>query len=228
MGGRAESHHGGHYTVENARLYTLPEELPPIIVAAAGPQATEMAGRIGDGLFGLVPDPEVIEQFEKAAGRGKPRFGQLHVCWAPRRRRRRRRRCEWWPNAAVSGNLNWELPLPSHFEERIGVGRMRMRWPRASSAGPTPNATSRGSREFIDAGYDNVYFHQVGPDQEGFFSSPSGATAGPSRRFVEHDRLRPRGALALNRCCAFGVAHLVAPERAGAGSIDRDARRPPT
>ena len=68
--GGLTSHHGRHYTVENARLYTLPDRLPPIIVAAAGPQATELAGRIGDGFFGLVPDREVIEQFEAAGGGG--------------------------------------------------------------------------------------------------------------------------------------------------------------
>ena len=53
--GGLESHHGRHYTVENARLYTLPDEPPPIMIAAAGEQATDLAGRIGDGLFGLVP-----------------------------------------------------------------------------------------------------------------------------------------------------------------------------
>ena len=27
---------------------------------------------------------------------------------------------------------------------------------------------SRALQEFIDAGYDHVYVHQVGPDQDGF------------------------------------------------------------
>ena len=165
--GGLQSHHGKHYTVENARLYTLPEELPPIIVAAAGPQATEMAGKIGDGLFGLVPDPDVIEQFEKAGGRGKPRFGQLHVCWAASEKEAKATAREWWPNAAVSGNLNWELPLPSHFEaasEWVDEDAVA----ESVVCGPDPERHLEGIKEFIDAGYDNVYFHQVGPDQEGF------------------------------------------------------------
>ena len=49
--GENVSHRGCHYTVENARLYTLPPEPPPIVVAAGGPQAAELAGRIGDGLL---------------------------------------------------------------------------------------------------------------------------------------------------------------------------------
>jgi coenzyme F420-dependent glucose-6-phosphate dehydrogenase len=165
--GGLRSHHGKHYTVENARLYTLPEDPPPMIVAAAGPQATEMAAKIGDGLFGLIPDPDVIEQFEQAGGRGKPKYGQLHVCWAASEAEAKATALEWWPNAAVSGNLNWELPLPSHFEDAS-------EWADQDAVaesvvcGPDPERHVEGIMQFVEAGYDHVYFHQVGPDQEGF------------------------------------------------------------
>jgi coenzyme F420-dependent glucose-6-phosphate dehydrogenase len=165
--GGLQSHHGKHYTVENARLYTLPEEPPPIIVAAAGPRAVEIAGGIGDGLFGLLPDPEVIAQFEQAGGKGKPKYGQLHVCWAASEDEAKATALEWWPNAAVSGNLNWELPLPSHFEDASD-------WADEDAiagsvvCGPDPERHVEGILEFVDAGYDHVYFHQVGPEQEGF------------------------------------------------------------
>src|ERR671919_1218874 len=53
--GEDVTHRGRHYTVENARIYTLPEDPPPILVAAAGEKATELAGRIGDGLIGTSP-----------------------------------------------------------------------------------------------------------------------------------------------------------------------------
>jgi G6PDH family F420-dependent oxidoreductase len=126
-----------------------------------------LAGRIGDGLFGLVPDSSVVEQFEAAGGKGRPRFGQLHVCWAATEEEAKRTALEWWPNAVVSGNLNWELPLPSHFEDASS-------WADEDAVaekvvcGPDPERHVEAIREFIDAGYDNVYFHQVGPDQDGF------------------------------------------------------------
>ena len=165
--GGLQSHHGKHYTVENARLYTLPEEPPPISVAAAGPQAVEIAGKIGDGLFGLLPDPEVIARFEQAGGKGKPKYGQLHVCWAASEDEAKETALEWWPNAAVSGNLNWELPLPSHFKDASD-------WADEDAiagsvvCGPDPERHVEGILEFVQTGYDHVYFHQVGPDQEGF------------------------------------------------------------
>ena len=101
--GGLKSHRGRHYTVENAHIYTLPDELPPIIIAGAGPQATDLAGRLGDGFFGLVPDPEVIEQFERSGGEGKPRFGQLHVCWAEDEREAKSTALEWWPTPLPEG-----------------------------------------------------------------------------------------------------------------------------
>jgi G6PDH family F420-dependent oxidoreductase len=165
--GGLQSHHGRHYTVENARIYTLPEQLPPIVVAAAGEQATELAGRVGDGLFALVPDSSVIEQFESAGGKGKPRFGQVHVCWADSEDEAREVALEWWPNAVVGGNLNWELPLPSHFADAAAWADEESIAERVV-CGPDPERHVAALREFADAGYDHLYFHQIGPDQLGF------------------------------------------------------------
>src|SRR6266480_606206 len=56
--GEEITHRGEHYTVEEARLYTLPDERPEIYVAASKPQAAELAGRIGDGLISTAPNEE--------------------------------------------------------------------------------------------------------------------------------------------------------------------------
>ena len=69
--GELTSHRGTHYTVENARLYTLPEEPPEIMVAASGPKAAELAGEIGDGLVATAPDRELVSTFDGAGGSGQ-------------------------------------------------------------------------------------------------------------------------------------------------------------
>ena len=165
--GGLKSHHGKHYTVENARLYTLPDEPPPIMVATAGDNATDLAGRIGDGMFGLIPDPDVIKGFEEAGGKGKDKFGQLHVCWAESEEKARKTALEWWPNTLAGGNLPWELPLPSHFESATEHATEEM-IAEDIVCGPDPEPMLEAIREYIDAGYDHVYFHQVGPEQEDF------------------------------------------------------------
>jgi G6PDH family F420-dependent oxidoreductase len=166
--GGTQSHHGRYYTVENARLYTLPRQPPPIMVAAAGPQAAEMAGRLGDGLISTAPDEEIVSTFEDAGGAGKPHYGQLTVCWAKDEATARRTAYEIWPNAGLKGELSQELPTPAHFEQ---AAQMVSEDAIAEEivCGPDPERHIAAIQKYIDAGYGHVYIHQVGPDQEGFF-----------------------------------------------------------
>jgi len=169
-GGLVE-HRGRHYTIENARLYTLPEQPPPIVVAAAGPEAATLAGRIGDGFCGTAPDEELIARFEAGGDGGgapRPRYGQITVCWAESAAQARRTALEWWPNAALSGELGQVLPQPAHFEQATQLVT-EQQVAQAVVCGPDPEAHVERIRAFAAAGYDHVFLHQVGPDQEGFF-----------------------------------------------------------
>jgi coenzyme F420-dependent glucose-6-phosphate dehydrogenase len=166
--GGLSSHRGRHYTVENARIYSLPEEPPPILVAVAGERSVDLAARAGDGLVGTSPQAESIERFRSGGGEGKPTYGQLHVCWAASEEEARRTAHEWWPNSALSGSFSFELPLPSHFEEAVSVVS-EDDVAESIVCGPDPERHIAAIREYLDAGYDHVYVHQVGPDQEGFF-----------------------------------------------------------
>lgn len=166
--GGLKSHRGKHYTVENARIYSLPNELPPILVAVAGTQSADLAANFGDGLIGAAPVAETIERFREKAGEDKPAYGQIHVCWAHSEEEARRTALEWWPNGAVSGSYFLELPLPAHFEE---AAELVDEDDIAESivCGPDPERHVEAIEEYAAAGYDHVYVHQVGPDQEGFF-----------------------------------------------------------
>lgn len=109
-----------------------------------------------------------MDAFTSAGGEGKPRYGQLTVCWATEERSARATAFEWWPTAAMSGELSQELPLPRHLEQAVSdvteedVAEQVV-------CGPDPERHVNAIREYVDAGFDHVYLHQVGPDQEGFF-----------------------------------------------------------
>jgi coenzyme F420-dependent glucose-6-phosphate dehydrogenase len=166
--GGYQTHRGVYYTVEGARIYTLPDEPPPIVVAASKPGAAELAGELGDGFVGTTPERELVEAFENAGGRGKPRYGQVTVCWAESEEQAKRTAHEWWPNAAVKGDLSQELPLPAHFEQ-ASQNVTEDDVAETIVCGPDPEGHLASIRQFADAGYDHVYIHQVGADQEGFF-----------------------------------------------------------
>jgi coenzyme F420-dependent glucose-6-phosphate dehydrogenase len=166
--GGYQTHRGKHYTVENARIYTLPEEPPPIAVAASQSQAAELAGRVGDALVSVAPDEEVVQAFESAGGKGKPRYGQIHVCVADSEENAKRTAHEWWPNAGLEGPLSQELALPAHFEaaaEMVSPDDVAEK----VICGADPDRHLEEIKKYEDAGFDHVYVHQVGPDQDAFF-----------------------------------------------------------
>jgi coenzyme F420-dependent glucose-6-phosphate dehydrogenase len=164
--GQQTTWRGTHFTVEEARIYSLPEEPPDIMIAARGAGASDLAGRLGDGLIAVAPNPETIERFDKAGGEGKPRYGQVHVCWAETEEDARRTAFEVWPNAAMEGSLGSELRVPKHYEE---TAKMLTEDQVAEKVvcGPDPERHLAAIREFTDAGFDHVYVHQIGPDQPG-------------------------------------------------------------
>jgi G6PDH family F420-dependent oxidoreductase len=166
--GGVQSHHGRHYTVEGARLYDVPEEPPPIAIAGSGEKSVQLAARAGDAFIGVAPDPELLKSFDEAGGTGKPRYGEATVCWAPDEAEAVRTVSEKWPVAGITGQLMQELPMPAHFEqaaEMLDEDDLVEYVPH----GPDPDRHIEGIRKFIDAGYDHIWIHQVGPDQEGFF-----------------------------------------------------------
>ena len=172
--GELVDHHGAAYDVSRARIYTLPKELPPILIAASGPETAELAGRIGDGLITTAPEKELLTAFNRG-GRGatrskggRPIVGQATVCWAKDEKSARKTALEWWPTAAIPGDNSTELPLPSSFEslaELVTEDQLAEQ----VACGPDPDVHLAKIQPFIDAGFDHVYLHQVGPDQEGFF-----------------------------------------------------------
>ena len=166
--GETTSYWGNFYSVEDARIYTLPEEVPPIMVAAGGEAAVEAAGQIGDGFISTSPKAELVQQFQASGGDGKPCYGQVTVCWAESEKEARRTAYEQWPNSALTGELTQELRTVAHFEQ---AAKMVSEDDVAQKivCGPDCQHHLENIQKFIDAGYDHVYIHQVGPDQEGFF-----------------------------------------------------------
>lgn len=165
--GRQVTHDGEFFTVHTARLYTVPDQAPPILLAASGPKAATLAGQIGDGLISVAPDSEVVETFRRNGGRG-PRYGQVHVCWAADEAEAVRTAHHVWVNAAIPGQLGQELPLPAHFEQAGEMVRLDDVAERVV-CGPDPHRHIAEIEKYADAGFDHVYVHQIGPDQDGFF-----------------------------------------------------------
>ncbi|HET9345915.1 MAG TPA: TIGR03557 family F420-dependent LLM class oxidoreductase, partial [Candidatus Limnocylindrales bacterium] len=169
--GEVTSFEGEFYTVENARLYTLPDEPIPVMIAASGPRAAELAGRLGDGFIGTAPQRELLAAFDKGRrGKKRPRYGQLTVCWGRDERKARKTAHEFWPTAAIPGESGQELPNPAHFEQLAKIVTEDMIAEQVV-CGPDIDRHVKAIQAYVDAGYDHVYVHQIGPDQKAFIEA---------------------------------------------------------
>jgi coenzyme F420-dependent glucose-6-phosphate dehydrogenase len=166
--GGNQSYHGRYFTVENARLYSLPDSPPSLYVAVGGPRSADLAGRVADGMIGTDPDASLLAAFDRAGGAGKPRYAELTVCWAKDEATAKRIAKEQWPTSAMESSLSWELPLPEHFE---AVAELVTQDQVAESVtcGPDPERHLAAIRKYAAAGFDHICVHQVGKDQKGFF-----------------------------------------------------------
>jgi G6PDH family F420-dependent oxidoreductase len=164
--GGFQHHHGRHYTVEGARIYSLPQELPPILVSGFGPKSVELAARIGDGFVSVGPDTDGLERYRRLGGRGTTTSG-LKVCWGPDRDECVRTAHHLWPNEALEGELAQVLPSPRHFEQACTLVT-EQQISDSLACGPDPEEHIAAVQEVVDAGFDEVYVGQIGPDHEGF------------------------------------------------------------
>lgn len=167
--GGMQSHRGHHYQVENARIYDLPEQTPPILISGFGPKATSLAAKIGDGYCTVQPEEEEVKRFREAGGNG-PVAGGMKVCWAPDEHQARATAHRLWPNEQLPGELAQILPTPAYFEQASELVSEDM-VAEAVPCGPDLDLHLQAIRRYRDAGFDELYIQQIGPDQERFFQT---------------------------------------------------------
>ncbi|MGW1986441.1 LLM class F420-dependent oxidoreductase [Streptomyces collinus] len=166
--GEEVSHHGTHYTVENARLYTVPDEPVPIDISGFGPKATALAARVGDGYITMAPEEETVTRFRKGGGGAKPVSGGTKVCYGTDREECLRTVRRLWSNELLPGEMGQVLPSPRHFEQLADLVTEDMVREK-SVCGDDVDEHVAALSAFADAGFDRVYVNQIGSDQRGFF-----------------------------------------------------------
>jgi G6PDH family F420-dependent oxidoreductase len=168
--GGVQSHRGRHYRVEHARIYDLPDAPPKIIVSGFGPKAVEMAARIGDGFATVGPDSDSVKRFREGAREGAVVQGGLKVCFGPDEAEAKRTVHRLWPNEALPGELAQILPTPEHFEQAAQLVDEE-----AATAdtpcGPDLDKHLEAIQAYADAGFDELYVNQIGPEQDAFFQA---------------------------------------------------------
>lgn len=166
--GGVQDHRGRHYRLENCRIYDLPDEPPPIFISGFGPKSIELAGRVGDGFCTVMPDAEAVRRFRSGAGEDKVVQGGVKVCWDRDEKHAAQTVRRLWPNEVLPGELAQILPTPRHFEQASELVTEEMLVEQIP-CGPDLGRHIEALDAYAEAGFDELYVQQIGPDQDAFF-----------------------------------------------------------
>jgi G6PDH family F420-dependent oxidoreductase len=168
--GGTHSHRGRHYRVERCRVFDLPDQPPPIAISGFGRKSIELAARIGDGYVTVGPDADAVKLFRKHAREGALVQGGMKVCWGADEREAVETAHRLWPNEALPGELAQVLPTPEHFEQASELVTPEM-VAEEVPCGPDLDQHLEAIGRYADAGFDELYVQQIGPDQDAFFEA---------------------------------------------------------
>ncbi|MFD6417886.1 LLM class F420-dependent oxidoreductase [Streptomyces sp. NPDC060194] len=181
FGGGYLDHHGTHYDVESAKLWDLPDTLPPIGVAVSGPRSCAIAGRLADLVIATEPKAELLDAFDREGGAGKPRVGQLPVCFDRDREAAVRRAHEQFRWSQGGWPVNANLPNPAAFDAATQSVRPED-MAEAVPCGDDPEAFVEAVRPYVEAGFTEVALVQIGGDTQHAFLDWSEKTLLPALR----------------------------------------------
>ena len=177
--GGYQSYQGRHLTLEDARVFDLPDTPPRIAVAIGGPEAAQVAAELGDAIFATEPEAELVGAYREAGGDG-PRYGEVPLAFAPDEETA----AESAHRLIRFGPLGWkvqaELPNPVNFEAATAfVTPDDLK--QTVACGPDPERHLEVARQFADAGFDHLALLNAGPDPDGFFDFFTRELADPLR-----------------------------------------------
>ena len=179
--GGYKSYRGEFLRLEDARCFDLPDELPPIAVAAGGPQAAKVAAELGDGLFATDPDEELVNEFEKAGGaEDAVKYAEVPLAWAPDAESAAKSAHEMFRFGLLDWKVLPELPNPANFESATDFVTTDD-VAEAFACGPDRDDHLEVAKPFVEAGFDHLALINAGPDVDGFFEFFSNELSDPLR-----------------------------------------------
>jgi G6PDH family F420-dependent oxidoreductase len=176
--GEVVTHKGEYYRTDTARIYTRPDEPPPIFMSGFGPKATAMAARIADGYITTSPDQDLLDMFRKE--NDGPTQAGFKVAHAPTEDEGVELAHTLWGHTAIPGEVGQVLPSPQQFEA-LGRASSREDTRRSVACGNDADRQLDAFRPFLDAGFDEVYVANIGPHFEQMIRQ-FGATVLPAVR----------------------------------------------
>jgi G6PDH family F420-dependent oxidoreductase len=181
LSGAMVDHRSRHFEVRGARLWDLPDTPPPLGIAVSGEGSCEIAGRLGDLVIATEPKKELLEAFDRNGGAGKPRVGQIPVCYDADRDAAIARAHEQFRWFGGGWKVNADLPGTDAF---AGATQFVRPEDVADSipCGDDVDAFVEAVRPYAKAGFDEIALVQIGGAHQKSFLQWAEGTLLPALR----------------------------------------------
>jgi len=163
--GEVVTHEGRYFTVHNAKIWSRPRKAPPIFVSGFGPKSTRIAAQEGDGWITTKPDAEALRAYRRDGGMGGTQAG-VKICWAPSEQEAALTGYRLWGHEGTGGQTSQDLPMWEGYDALATISSPE-HFAREVACGPDPRRAAESIAKYVDAGFDEVYVAQIGPDQAG-------------------------------------------------------------
>jgi len=172
LAGEEVTHHG-HVTVDRARVWSLPDVVPRLV----GPAVTEATARRhagwADGLVTVNQPVEslrrVVGAYREAGGRG-PLALQVHVAWGDDDEAAFAVAHDQWRSNLLPPSVSWHLETPAQFDAVAELVRPEEVRGTVLVEHDASRLTARVA-EMVACGFDEVYLHHVGQQQDAFLDA---------------------------------------------------------
>ncbi|WP_076479842.1 TIGR03557 family F420-dependent LLM class oxidoreductase [Williamsia sterculiae] len=166
------SYEGKYVTVDDARVFDLPDRSPQIVVAAGGDRSAALAADLGDGLFVTEPLSELVQGYRDAGGSG-PLYAEVPMSYSSDRQAAITSAHEKFRFGLTGWKVQAELPNPINFEAATSAIR-ESDIAEAMPCGDDQSAMVQAAQQFSDAGFDHLTLLNAGPDVDGFLELAAG------------------------------------------------------
>lgn len=169
---------GTYYRTDKATIYDRPEQAVPIYIAASGPAATRLTGRVADGFICTSGKARELytETLIPALGQGAAKAGraireldlmiEMKVSFDTEAERALND-TRYWAALALSAEEKTGIEDPVEMErlsDALPVERAAKRW----IVSTDPDEHVANIRQYVDLGFRHLVFHAPGPDQHRF------------------------------------------------------------
>ena len=172
------THEGTYYRTESATIYDKPDEPIPLYVAASGPTAARLAGRISDGFIctsGKKPElysETLLPSVEEGAGKAGRDMSELELMIEMKvsfdtDQEQAMQACKYWGALALSPEEKMGIEDPVEMEKRadaLPVERAASRWIVSTDVDEHIEKIA----PYVELGFKHLVFHAPGPDQHRF------------------------------------------------------------